>query len=223
MQLSQKAKKFLVLGLKSSLGLGHLLTKHSFIASLFICSIIFIISIKILLFQLNIITISTSSNSLNEFYLKHDFMLNNLFGIISLFRRPVLFFIGIIAPLILFVSKWHTQLILDIMNPYFLLIGAQAGTIFIASTILGPGADTFVGLFFSLFRSAQVLALRSNLNISYTPIKAANSEMKLKHHLRLGLLFVLGLWALNALYLTIFVGLVTWGLLALGLTYNWPF
>jgi len=221
-QFTLKTNKCLALGSQYIISFGNRLSKHSFIASLFICSIILIIAIKILFFQLNGYFEITSASAIKNLKINHDLLLNETLGVIGMCRISALFLIGIIAPLILFISNWQHPLMLRIMNPYFLLIGAQAGSMFAASTMLGPGAVTFIGLFYSLFRSVQVLSLQKNITTTDSGMKRSNSETRFRKYLRLGLLLEFALWALNVLYLFIFISLVTWGLIGLGLKWNWP-
>jgi|LakMenE18May11ns_1017448.scaffolds.fasta_scaffold9922146_2 hypothetical protein len=218
-------------------------TNSKNIGSFFVASVVLIVTIKVIIFQLPIRyslpdPICTgnedckvigekvdkeNSKNVNTFYIKHDSLFNNqpLAPLLE-YRKPLLTLLGIIFPLIFYILNWYNKDVIRIMAPYFFLIGAQAGTMFVSSNLLGPGALTFVGLFYSSVRSLQLIGLR-NKNIKQLNEAPATTkaEKNLLQNFNILLICECILWGLNALYLLTFIILVTEGIMGMKLSiYN---
>jgi hypothetical protein len=227
------------------LDITNYLTESKKIGSVFVAIVVAIVTIKVIFFQLPTkstlpIPVKTSpscnttttkcihedgieqSNAKNikSFYIKHDYLFNNQYlAFLQNYRRPLIMLLGLIFPLILYIFNWYNQDVIHTMAPYFFLIGAQAGTMFVSANLLGPGSVTFVGLLYSSMRSLQLIGL---YNKNIIRIDQANtmpkSEKNLLELLSFTLIFECFLWMLNSLYLLTFIVLVTEGLLGLHLS-----
>jgi hypothetical protein len=194
------------------------------IGSYFITSIAVIVIIKVVLLQISLTWKPTKfPHRIDNFYLYHDFLFYNL-PLVPWpwqdLRRPLIVIIGIYFPLTLYLFNWYNQNVIQIMVPYFFLLGAQASTMFVASNLLGPGALTFVGFLYSSVRSLQLIGLR-NKNIDRCNLSSKKIITKislLKNTISFFLIIEYILWVLNAIYLLSFIGYVSIGILGMGLT-----
>jgi hypothetical protein len=235
------ARKLKIISIKI-IEIADIFTSSKNIGSIFVASVVIIITIKIIIFQLptkySLLLpkdcISDCVNkrkeadqknfiNVNKFYIKHDSLFNNqpLAPLLE-YRKPILTLLGIIFPLIFYILNWYNKEVIRIMVPYFFLIGAQAGTMFVSSNLLGPGALTFVGLFYSSIRSLQLISLRNkNIKRLNEAPAVTHAEKSLLQSFNILLIFECILWGLNALYLLTFITLVTEGILGINLVvYN---
>lgn len=129
------------------------------------------------------------------------------FWLMGVFRIPMLIMLGIITPLALFIWNWESVIYSETLNPYLMLLGAQAGSLIVGILLLGEGIVPFIGLVYSSLRVLQIDGL---LDLRF---RASNQMPK---PLRLVLRAALVLWALNAIALALHILWVTWRLLKLG-------
>jgi hypothetical protein len=129
------------------------------------------------------------------------------FWLMGVFRIPMLILLGIITPLALFIWNWESVIYSETLNPYLMLLGAQAGSLIVGILLLGEGIVPFIGLVYSSLRVLQIDGL---LDLRF---RASNQMPK---PLRLVLRAALVLWALNAIALALHILWVTWRLLKMG-------
>jgi hypothetical protein len=202
----------------------HVLMRPRDIGSVFLASVVVVVTLRILIElmpgYLNIP--SENLGYIGTFYHEHDKILGtSLRETIGLLRRPLLLLLGVILPLIVFLLNWHNHIYVKCLNPYFLLIGAQSVVLYIANSLLGDGATTFVGIIFSCLRVLQLFSLGRWLTQVMDELpREGTSKTPLCLLLCLTIVEVV-LWTLNAIYLGVFVFNVSTGLLRLGLMWHW--
>ncbi|MFN9623505.1 MAG: hypothetical protein ACK587_11865 [Cyanobacteriota bacterium] len=124
--------------------------------------------------------------------------------LITVFRVPTLVVLGVITPLALYLWNWESQIYNQILTPYLMLLGAQAGSAIMGVLLLGEGIVPFIGLVYSILRVIQINDLLD------LPFQVSRQMPKfLRFILRLALL----LWALNAMALGYHILIVSWKLL----------
>jgi hypothetical protein len=165
---------------------------------------------------------TTAQLGIGRFYLLHDILMSTQpMEAISYLRAPILLGFGILLPLAVFIFNWNSRIFIRACNPYFLLVGAHAVTLFIAGRLLGPGSMTFVGIAYSSLRSMQMTSLLKRLSSLIPGTTPQGHTRRCPPTLLWGARFEWLLWTLNALYLTLYVVLVTVGLFGLGLEWRW--
>lgn len=200
----------------------------STIGSLFVSFIVIIFSLRILLYLIPgnyKLPVSSTENisgltpAAQTFYQYHDFIFNSnlILDAIAHWRPSLLMLVGVILPLIVFVFNWNSKIVIRFMNPYFLLIGAHAGSLFVANVILGNGAMTFVSFFYSFIRMLQLFTLYNQLESGFSTTKHSFKRFLSK----LSVIILTLVWSLNWLYLLTFIILVTMGLWQMGLIWKW--
>jgi hypothetical protein len=127
-----------------------------------------------------------------------------LYGLMSVFRVPILILLGIITPLALFIWNWESVAYSEILNPYLMLLGAQAGSLIVGILLLGEGIVPFIGLLYSGLRVFQISGL---LDCRYL------ASSHIPKPLRLVLRAALVLWSFNAIALALHIVSVTFRLL----------
>ena len=124
-----------------------------------------------------------------------------------LFRMPIIILFGIITPLAFYIWNWESPIYSETLNPYLMLLGAQAGSIIVGILLLGEGIVPFIGL---LYSSLRVLQINGLLDLRF------NASSRIPKPLRLVLRAVLLLWVLNTIALAFHILRVTWRLLLPG-------
>jgi hypothetical protein len=163
-----------------------------------------------------------TQRSVERFYTLHDLLMSTQpLETLAFLRAPILMGLGVILPLAVFVFNWNYRVFIRAGNPYFLLVGAHAVTLFIADRLLGAGAMTFVGIAFSTLRSMQMTSLLKWLSCCYPRTSSEAPPKRCPRILLWGARLEWGLWTLNAAYLTLYVVLVAIGLAGLGLEWRW--
>jgi hypothetical protein len=120
--------------------------------------------------------------------------------LLAVFRLPVLIVLGIITPLALFLWNWESAIYADTLNPYLMLLGAQAGSVIVGVLLLGEGIVPFLGM---LYSGLRVLQIRDLLN------PPSREPGPMPRPLRLVLRTTLLLWAFNTTALALHILWVT--------------
>ena len=129
------------------------------------------------------------------------------YWLMVLFRMPIIILFGIITPLAFYIWNWESPIYSETLNPYLMLLGAQAGSIIVGILLLGEGIVPFIGL---LYSSLRVLQINGLLDLRF------NASSRIPKPLRLVLRAVLLLWVLNTIALAFHILRVTWRLLLPG-------
>ena len=129
------------------------------------------------------------------------------YWLMVLFRMPIIILLGIITPLALFIWNWESAIYSETLNPYLMLLGAQAGSLIVGILLLGEGIVPFIGL---LYSSLRVLQINGLLDLQF------RASIRMPKPLRLVLRAVLVLWALNTIALAFHILWVSWRLLLPG-------
>ncbi|MFM7236702.1 MAG: hypothetical protein ACKOYK_08025 [Cyanobium sp.] len=124
--------------------------------------------------------------------------LDRAFLVFLQLRYPVLISVGILAPLLAWRIGQRDRVVRRCLEPYLLLLLAQAITLFVAESLMGEGLTVWVGFFYNLLRVVQLVGI-------LWMIGAANHhlgrlfDLHPRPWLRKLLQFVVLLWSLNAL------------------------
>lgn len=143
-------------------------------------------------------------------------------GVFGTLRVPALLLVGIIIPLGLFLWNWESAIYADTLQPYLMLLGAQAGTLIVGLGLLGEGTVPFIGTVYSLLRVWQIDGL-----LEFRKRGCGEPPRLLRIVLRAAQV----LWALNWIALLVFIlwvmhrkFQVVWALgwIALNVVVLWP-
>lgn len=201
---------------------GYWLSEIRSIGSIFLATMIFVLGIRIV-FDLSAVTFHSSPENggaqMQDFaYLSDAFLNIPIISFWAAWRLPILLGAGVILPLIFFIFHWSNRAITSLMQPYFLLVGAQFATLTFANAMIGQGAATFVGLFYSVLRILQIYGLIGKAQVCGSRARANIYSGHLASPCFLWMLRgELMLWLFNAAFLFLFIRLVVAGLSTVGL------
>lgn len=119
---------------------------------------------------------------------------------LAIARFPALLILGIIAPLIVYFWNWESAIYRKVLDPYIMLLGAQAGSLIVGRIFLGEGIVPFIGLVYSILRVWQILGL----------IDLQMQSIILRSRVLHVILMASGwLWGLNAFFLLMHILMVS--------------
>ena len=197
-------------------------------------SLILLIALRIGIEQLDELTLNLPKDcyspenmkcqdNIQNFYHLHDWLLRSTqLELFSQLRPVILLSVGVAWPLLHYLIRIDDLVVRKVMRPYFSLISVHGIALLFAQLAVGVGMLPFVGCFFSLARTAQLLYL----NVDTIGTRPLDKGSRKQEHgffpLRLGLSLLAVIWAANAIYLLIFIVQVTYGLSAMGLEPRLP-
>ena len=82
---------------------------------------------------------------------------DRVFLVFLQFGYPVLISVGILAPLLAWRIGRRDRVVRRCLEPYLLLLLAQAITLFVAESLMGEGMTVWVGLIYNLLRVFQLV------------------------------------------------------------------
>lgn len=198
--------------------LGYRLSENRVICSIFLAIMIAVMGVRIV-FDVSDMKFRFASNpALMELFahLSDAFLNAPIISFWAAWRSTVLLGFGVILPLVVFITNWSNRPIAKILQPYFLLIGAQFATLTFAKAMIGQGALTFVGFLYSLLRFLQLIGLM-NQSKERKSQSTRNYDQKVPPWFMAILRMETLVWLLNTAFLFIYICLVVIGLSKVGL------